>query len=52
MALKVVGPVHKSDVGGVTLNIKSDAHLMAEFKRMMKIKGVQGCAYAENADRH
>jgi acyl-CoA synthetase (NDP forming) len=41
MALKVVGPVHKSDVGGVTLNIKSDAHLNAEFKRMMKIKGVK-----------
>jgi acetyltransferase len=41
MALKVVGPVHKSDVGGVTLNIKSDTHLHAEFKRMMKIKGVK-----------
>jgi acetyltransferase len=41
LALKVVGPVHKSDVGGVTLNIKSDAHLQAEFKRMMKIKGVK-----------
>jgi acyl-CoA synthetase (NDP forming) len=40
MALKVVGPVHKSDVGGVTLNIKSEAHLNAEFKRMMKIKAV------------
>ncbi len=42
MALKVVGPVHKSDVGGVTLNIKSETHLKAEFKRMMKIKGVKG----------
>jgi acetyltransferase len=42
MALKVVGPVHKSDVGGVTLNIKSEAHLFAEFKRMMRIKGVKG----------
>ena len=41
LALKVVGPVHKSDVGGVTLNIKSDAHLHAEFKRMMKIRGVK-----------
>ncbi len=41
LALKVVGPVHKSDVGGVTLNIKSDAHLYAEFKRMMKISGVK-----------
>lgn len=38
--LKVVGPVHKSDVGGVTLNIRSMAHLEAEFSRMMKIKGV------------
>ncbi len=38
--LKVVGPVHKSDVGGVTLNIRSMAHLEAEFRRMMKIKGV------------
>jgi acetate---CoA ligase (ADP-forming) len=40
LALKVVGPVHKSDVGGVTLNIKSKTHLVAEFNRMMKIKGV------------
>lgn len=35
---KVVGPVHKSDVGGVTLNIKSDEQLAAEFDRMMQIK--------------
>jgi len=35
-----VGPVHKSDVGGVTLNIKSVKHLEAEFRRMMQIKGV------------
>jgi acetate---CoA ligase (ADP-forming) len=40
LALKVVGPVHKSDVGGVTLNIRSRTHLVAEFNRMMKIKGV------------
>jgi len=44
LAIKVVGPVHKSDVGGVTLNIKSDTHLLAEFKRMMKIKGVKAVA--------
>jgi acetate---CoA ligase (ADP-forming) len=42
IALKVVGPVHKSDVGGVTLNIKSLKHLEAEFNRMMQIKGVSG----------
>ncbi len=40
VAMKVIGPVHKSDVGGVTLNIKSDAHLMAEYRRMRKIKEV------------
>jgi acetyltransferase len=40
LALKVVGPVHKSDVGGVTLNIKSEKHLVAEFNRMMQIKNV------------
>ena len=41
LALKVVGPVHKSDVGGVTLNIKSDKHLVAEFNRMIRIRGVK-----------
>ncbi|MGQ1888867.1 acetate--CoA ligase family protein [Thermophagus sp. OGC60D27] len=41
VALKVIGPVHKSDVGGVTLNIKSDEHLISEYKRMRKIKGVR-----------
>jgi acetate---CoA ligase (ADP-forming) len=41
LALKVVGPVHKSDVGGVTLNIKSEKHLEAEFNRMRQIKGVR-----------
>ncbi|MFW6044021.1 MAG: acetate--CoA ligase family protein [Marinilabiliaceae bacterium] len=41
LALKVIGPVHKSDVGGVTLNIKSENHLLAEFRRMRKIKGVK-----------
>jgi acetate---CoA ligase (ADP-forming) len=40
-ALKVIGPVHKSDVGGVTLNIKSFRHLEAEFNRMMQIPGVK-----------
>ena len=34
---KVVGPIHKSDVGGVALNIRSKEVLCAEFDRMMKI---------------
>ena len=35
---KVVGPVHKSDVGGVTLNIRTPEHLALEFDRMMQIE--------------
>ena len=34
---KVVGPVHKSDVGGVALNIRSKEVLSAEFDLMMQI---------------
>ncbi len=47
LVLKVVGPVHKSDVGGVTLNIKSQKHLEAEFNRMKKISGVTGVMIQE-----
>ena len=36
---KVVGPVHKSDVGGVALNIRTPEHLSLEFDRMMQIEG-------------
>lgn len=39
---KVVGPVHKSDVGGVALNIRTAEHLALESDRMMKIEGATG----------
>jgi acetate---CoA ligase (ADP-forming) len=39
VVMKVVGPVHKSDVGGVVLNVKDTAQLEREFKRMMDIPG-------------
>ena len=35
---KVVGPVHKSDVGGVALNVRRSEQLGMEFDRMMKIQ--------------
>ena len=38
LVMKVVGPVHKSDVGGVVLNIKDKASVIAEFERMIQIK--------------
>ena len=39
---KVVGPIHKSDVGGVALNIRTPEHLALEFDRMMQIKDATG----------
>jgi acetyltransferase len=39
---KVVGPLHKSDVGGVTLNIRTPEHLALEFDRMMQIPDAKG----------
>lgn len=38
LVMKVVGPVHKSDVGGVVLNVKDETQMLLEFERMMKIK--------------
>lgn len=38
IAAKVVGPVHKSDIGGVVLNIKSKEHLAWEYDRLMALK--------------
>ncbi|MDR3184521.1 MAG: acetate--CoA ligase family protein [Prevotellaceae bacterium] len=40
VVMKVVGPVHKSDVGGVALDIQDDAAVRKEFERMMQISGV------------
>ncbi|MDR0364338.1 MAG: acetate--CoA ligase family protein [Bacteroidales bacterium] len=37
LVMKVVGPVHKSDVGGVVLNVKNVETVAAEFDRMIKI---------------
>jgi len=38
VVMKVVGPIHKSDVGGVVLNVKDEATVRREFERMIKIK--------------
>lgn len=37
IVMKVVGPVHKSDVGGVVLNVKNAETVRKEFDRMMQI---------------
>jgi len=38
LVMKVIGPVHKSDVGGVKLNITSVEEVTSEFERMMRIE--------------
>ena len=38
LVMKVIGPVHKSDVGGVVLGIKTEEQVLSEFDRMIKIK--------------
>ena len=39
VVLKVEGPLHKSDVGGVILNVSNDADLSEGFKKLMRIEG-------------
>lgn len=37
---KVVGPVHKSDIGGVALDIRGKEHLLFEINRMLNLPAV------------
>lgn len=47
LVMKVVGPIHKSDVGGVVLNVKDDETVIKEFNRLMKIKDTYAVLMAE-----
>ncbi len=42
LVMKVVGPLHKTDVGGVALNIKQIEIVSQEYDRMMKIPDATG----------
>jgi acetyltransferase len=42
VVMKVVGPVHKTDVGGVLLNIKSVDEMQARFEQLMQIDQATG----------
>lgn len=39
LVMKVVGPIHKSDVGGVEMNIGNTEDLINAFQRMQRIDG-------------
>ena len=47
LVMKVVGPIHKSDVGGVTLNVTDQDTLIKEYHRMMKIKDTYAVMLAQ-----
>jgi len=47
LVMKVVGPVHKSDVGGVVLNVTDEKTVRAEFRRMMQIKDTYAIMLAQ-----
>lgn len=42
VVMKVVGPVHKTDVDGVLLNIKSIDEMQTLFEQLMQIEGAAG----------
>ena len=42
VVMKVVGPIHKSDVGGVVLNIKTTDEVANTFEKLMNIKDASG----------
>ena len=50
VVIKVVGPVHKTDVGGVSLNIRSDESVRLEFNRLMKIEGAVSVSISEQLE--
>lgn len=41
VVMKVVGPVHKSDVGGIVLNVGSANRVSEEFEKLMQIEGTE-----------
>ena len=42
VVMKVIGPVHKSDIGGVALNISTEERVREEYSRMMALQEVTG----------
>jgi len=39
VVMKVVGPPHKSDIGGVTVDVRNASQVSLEFERMMQLEG-------------
>lgn len=50
VAMKVVGPVHKSDVGGVVLGVNSTDRVREEFNRLMFVKDTEAVLMQQMAE--
>ena len=42
VVMKVAGPIHKTEMGGVVLDVRSESELSAEYLRMIRIEGASG----------
>ena len=42
LVMKVLGPLHKSDIGGVVVGIDSDVELMDRYQELIALEGVTG----------
>ncbi|QIA08416.1 acetate--CoA ligase family protein [Draconibacterium halophilum] len=49
VVMKVVGPVHKTEVGGVILNVRSVTQVRKEFHHLFEIEGTEGVLIAQMA---
>lgn len=49
VVMKVVGPIHKTDVGGVVLNVRNEESVKKEFAHLMKIGSATGVLVAQMA---
>ncbi|MBT3383802.1 MAG: acetate--CoA ligase family protein [Prolixibacteraceae bacterium] len=47
MVMKVIGPLHKTDVGGVILNVRNVGEVRKEFHHLFEIEGVEGVLVAQ-----
>jgi acetate---CoA ligase (ADP-forming) len=49
LVMKVVGPLHKTDVGGVVLNVRNNESVRKEFQHLMQIEGANSVLLAQMA---
>lgn len=49
VVMKVVGPIHKTEVGGVVLNVRNITEVRKEFHHLFQIKDTEGVIIAQMA---